>query len=385
VDVVSAILTANGSLSIWFKPDWNSGDSIINGIAGATTDGDNFFRIEHFLDNNWYAGWVTGNIDHRAVISSATMSVISGSWYHLAVVWDDTTNVTMVYLNGVSKGQNTSLVTNSIIQPLRIGSYDATTDGFFNGLIDDVRIYNRALSADEIKRLYRIGGTLHVNTTINNDTLQKGLVGYWSFDGQDMTATHAMDISGQGNNGTLTNGPVKVKGKLGQGLSFDGSDDYVGITGKILIDLISGSTGSITAWIKPTGVAPTVTTADTGDAIFADAAAGMGLFRAIIGGNDRIWAYNWDGNEDRVGGTYVNDAWNFVGWTHANGTLYITINGVIVSSIPSGNTTDLSTQPRIGLGYAGFNGYFTGLIDDVRVYNRALSAAEIQRLYNLGR
>src|SRR3989338_8522943 len=86
VDVVSAILTANGSLSIWFKPDWNSGDSIINGIAGATTDGDNFFRIEHFLDNNWYAGWVTGNIDHRAVISSATMSVISGSWYHLAVV-----------------------------------------------------------------------------------------------------------------------------------------------------------------------------------------------------------------------------------------------------------------------------------------------------------
>jgi len=157
VDVVSAILTANGSLSIWFKPDWNSGDSIINGIAGATTDGDNFFRIEHFLDNNWYAGWVTGNIDHRAVISSATMSVISGSWYHLAVVWDDTTNVTMVYLNGVSKGQNTSLVTNSIIQPLRIGSYDATTDGFFNGLIDDVRIYNRVLSADEIKRLYNMG------------------------------------------------------------------------------------------------------------------------------------------------------------------------------------------------------------------------------------
>ena len=157
VDVVSAILTANGSLSIWFKPDWNSGDSIINGIAGATTDGDNFFRIEHFLDNNWYAGWVTGNIDHRAVISSATMSVISGSWYHLAVVWDDTTNVTMVYLNGVSKGQNTSLVTNSIIQPLRIGSYDATTDGFFDGTIDDVRVYNRALTYDEIKRLYNLG------------------------------------------------------------------------------------------------------------------------------------------------------------------------------------------------------------------------------------
>ena len=212
-----------------------------------------------------------------------------------------------------------------------------------------------------------------------------GLIAHWKFD--EGSGTTAGDSAGT-NTGTLVNGAqiVTTGQKVGTGaLSLDGVNDYVGITGKILIDLISGSTGSITAWIKPTGVAPTVTTADTGDAIFADATAGMGLFRAIIGGNDRIWAYNWDGNEDRVGGTYVNDAWNFVGWTHANGTLYITINGVIVSSIPSGNTTDLSTQPRIGLGYAGFNGYFTGLIDDVRVYNRALSAAEIQRLYNLGR
>ena len=61
--------------------------------------------------------------------------------------------------------------------------------------------------------------------------LSEGLVGYWSFNDNDMAQspsnTFAMDRSGNENNGILTNGPTRAIGKIGQGLSFDGSNDYV--------------------------------------------------------------------------------------------------------------------------------------------------------------
>src|SRR3989344_8546623 len=59
--------------------------------------------------------------------------------------------------------------------------------------------------------------------------LATNLQGYWTFDGADMyeSGTVAADKSGNGNNGALTNGPQTTLGKIGQGLNFDGSDDYV--------------------------------------------------------------------------------------------------------------------------------------------------------------
>src|SRR3990167_11541412 len=59
--------------------------------------------------------------------------------------------------------------------------------------------------------------------------LTNGLVGYWSFDGKDMAGVTAYDRSGNNNNGTLTNGPTRAIGKIGQGLSFDGVGDSVAI------------------------------------------------------------------------------------------------------------------------------------------------------------
>src|SRR3990167_8307062 len=78
--------------------------------------------------------------------------------------------------------------------------------------------------------------------------LNSGLVGYWSFDGKDMAGVTAYDRSGNANNGTLTNGPVRAIGKIGQGLSFDGTDDYVSIphNANFESDPISYS-----FWVKP--------------------------------------------------------------------------------------------------------------------------------------
>ena len=93
-------------------------------------------------------------------------------------------------------------------------------------------IYNRALSASEVQQLYGLGAGTHVNTSSANlqrgSSLANGLVGYWTFDGSDISGSTVYDLSGNGNNGT-NNGATPTIGKLGQALKFDGSSSYVNI------------------------------------------------------------------------------------------------------------------------------------------------------------
>src|SRR5882724_6472793 len=80
--------------------------------------------------------------------------------------------------------------------------------------------------------------------------LNNGLVGWWTFDGKDMAGNYAFDKSGNGNRGTLTgtNGlPVRTLGKIGQGLNFDGVDDYVNAGDINALD--GASQFTVSAWV----------------------------------------------------------------------------------------------------------------------------------------
>ena len=73
----------------------------------------------------------------------------------------------------------------------------------FGGAMDDVRLYNRAISADEIKRLYALGNTTHIAKTLDTQpALENGLLLHWSFDGKNIGPT-VLDSSGNGHNGNL--------------------------------------------------------------------------------------------------------------------------------------------------------------------------------------
>src|SRR5262249_35835486 len=103
---------------------------------------------------------------------------------------------------------------------------------YTNGKIDDVRLYSRALSPSEISRLY---------------DWAPGPVGWWKLD--DRTGTSAFDSSGNGNTGTLTNGPAWTTGKIGQGLLFGGSANlsYVDLGNPTSLKLTGSRT--VSAWI----------------------------------------------------------------------------------------------------------------------------------------
>jgi len=149
-------------------------------------------------------------------------SVLDNKWHHVVAISNG--SVWTMYVDGVSQTVTATNGTNvgnwfsdvSGRDRVTIGAqYNGATPAYsFKGIIDDVRIYNRVLSASEVAALYKLG--LATAAPANNT----GLVGYWSLDNSDINGTTAYDRSGKGNNGTLTNSPTKVAGKLGQGLSL---------------------------------------------------------------------------------------------------------------------------------------------------------------------
>jgi hypothetical protein len=150
-------------------------------------------------------------------------SIQTDRWYHVVGVCDET--LTVLYLDGVRHSTTTSCT--SMVDS--DGGPDIGSPNGFEwvGLLDDIRIYNRALSADEVKCLYKIGATAKLGLAAANDSLAKGLVGWWNFDGNTISGTRVFDASGTGNYGTMTNGPTLVNGKLGQAMQFYGVNDYV--------------------------------------------------------------------------------------------------------------------------------------------------------------
>lgn len=181
--------------------------------------------------------------------------------------------------------------------------------------------------------------------------------------------------------GTLVNGTAWDVGVFGGALKFDGVDDYVE-TGVLSSNFLTASSGTISLWIFPTGSAPVHTVAYRGG-IIGDGSGYLSIARASIGGDDKIWAYNWDVNEDRVGTTYTVGVWTHFVWVHSGGYIYLYKNGVLAGSVASGDTGSLGYDFFMGnvVPSVGVYSYFDGKIDAVRVYKRALTANEIKRLY----
>ena len=221
--------------------------------------------------------------------------------------------------------------------------------------------------------------------------LTNGLIGSWSFDGQDMNATKALDRSGQGNNGTLTNGPTRTAGKIGQALSFDGVDDRVSLGNPASLQ-ITGSL-SIAAWIKadafPNGddnhiLSKSGSSGSVGYKFSATIDNGVEQVYMVVSGDGTNFAQRYTATTITTGRWYhVVGVYNAAAQTidvYVDGTLN---NGILSGTVPSSvfNTSD---PAYIGVYNGSFARLFDGLIDDVRIYNRALSPEEIHRLYKIG-
>jgi hypothetical protein len=212
-----------------------------------------------------------------------------------------------------------------------------------------------------------------------------GLVGHWKFNESGNVST-AADSSGQGNNGTLTNFPANpsanwVAGKIGNALNFDGTNDYVNIGNPGVLNFSTGGF-TISVWLK--------------GAITGGSTRGIVRKESLSGGDIRIVASQSTGDlrffiDDGAGQGGIYSATNVLdnNWHHAallvtTTNVYGYVDGIqVISDTHDNGLTTNSNNWTIGATNASSE-YFSGFIDDVRFYNRALSTQEIGNLYNGG-
>ncbi len=311
------------------------------------------------------------------------------TWRLITVVVQRTTNQVFYYLDGAL--QSTTALSAATGSTDNAGNFGISADGAdtvnpLRGKIDDVRIYNRALSAAEVRALYGEGET-QINSAQNN-FLTTGLVGLWSFNGKDLDAIYAYDRSGNSRNATLTGSPKPGIGKVSQAMVFSGSGQYARGSG-FSESGTANQPYTFAAWIKPAAGE-----ADGNIIHMSSLDTGVGWCLppvAIVSGKAR--GYSWNGGGVSVTGTTTisPNKWYFVSNTwDASGGLKIYVNGVlenttsqaVYSASGASNYLWLAHTPG---GCAGDAGDFDGSLDEVRVYNRALSSSEVLQLYNMGK
>ncbi len=305
-------------------------------------------------------------------------SIRLDEWNHVAITYDESivTNDPVIYINGVSVTVNNPVTpAGSFYSPGQLFFGSSSGSANYNGMMDELRIYGRVLNATEIAaRLGASSVDLH-----QGSSLAEGLVGHWTFDGTDTLAT-ITDRSGEGNHGYFNGGATssaKTIGVLGQALIFDGADDFVDFNSPSL----ASASFSIAGWV------------------YRDVAAEFNHSWLSIGsaaGNDTALHLRTTQSDEMVfdfynngltsdTGIFLEGQWNHVVYTYdvVAGSRTMYRNGVSVANETSGvapYTGD--TSGHIGKWISSEE--WQGKIDDVRIYDRALTATEAKQLYNLG-
>jgi hypothetical protein len=332
----------------------------------------------------------------------ASSTVSNNQWNYVAGVFDG--NSVKFYVNGEEKDSTSFSGTYAKSSRRAVVGYhayysitDPLTENYgFEGKIDEVKFYNSALTAEEIKRDYNqgkslvmgSGGTANDGVTpsdaasreycIPGDTATcNPPVAEWKFD--EMSGGYAEDTSGNGNRGTLTNGPTwEANGKIGSALSFDGSDDYVNIAYDSNLKL--GNTGTISVWFKPITLdSGTHNIVSYGGSSYAD-----GYLLNQIGNS--LYVY-WEGDgssQIQLSNFFEINHWYYIVLVNNSGSMSVYRNGkLITSGISSGGTITSDFSTYIGGISSGW--YINGLIDHVQIYDYARTPSQIAWDYNRGK
>jgi hypothetical protein len=313
-------------------------------------------------------------------------SISLNTWQHIAVLYEKESDTRLYFIDGQEVGQVDGEPPNTTLNyGPKIGSRLDAGREFFDGKIDDPRIYDRALSADEIERIYNATRPSGVNTSQTNK-LTDGLVGFWSFDGQGVnlsdSSAEVKDASGNGNNGDAKNGASPSIGRIGQGYAFDGVDDYLEING-----IPVGPSITVSLWAK--------SSQDTwSDTELFSARQANGFILHADSGDDQMQAYVIDNADNDFTQIGTSGSFNITRWHHYvitydgakdTGKLYVDGNQEAQNTSMSLSRSSDSILARVARGTEGTTGrYVESELDNIRIYDRALSASEVDKLYQLG-
>ncbi len=390
------------TISAWIKP----ADTTRRTIYSHGSNGTGGFQFE--INGSGGAGSFGTMINGYYVAYTGGGLLKTGEWNHIVYTRTGSGSGThALYLNGISQTLSvnatysyTSQTANSLIGERAAGSQ------LWNGLIDELAIFNTAKTATEVYEMYRTAREYYISKTISStdisssSTLQyyiasdrpgtylesivgesayannvpdANTVGFWRLEEEAGNGAYIQDSSSYNNDGTPT-GTTVAKGLRGKARSFDGVDDYINVSS--ISGLTTGnSSNTVEMWVKPTAIPST----RQWPLLLGDASTG-----------NYIWVYNTDGslsigiwNGYVCNVTPIVGVWNYIAGTYDGGFLKCYLNGRYISST-SGSLSLSSTALNVGkAGYSG-QAYYSGLIDEIRISNVVRTAEQISQAYEIG-
>jgi glucose/arabinose dehydrogenase/PKD repeat protein len=210
-----------------------------------------------------------------------------------------------------------------------------------------------------------------VTVTVSNSTPPPtGLVLAYGF--EEAAGTTANDASAAKNTGTVNGATGSASGKFGRALSFDGVNDRVDVPDAASLDLTTGMT--LEAWVRPT------TNGKWRSVLFKERGTTSMVYALYSSNGSKPTTETFTSAVNAVPGPTALplNAWSHLASTYDGTTLRLFVNGTqVASKAVTGAMPNTANPLRIG-GNAVYGDYFAGLIDEVRVYNRALNATEIK-------
>jgi len=350
------------TVSAWIKS--NRPDGVIIGWGPATIAGARWVMC---VDQD---GRLRQEIGGAAIVG--TRNVCDGRWHLVAAVIenDGTPDLEdiVLYIDGeiepLSSPAAQEQIDTRIGPDVKIGTWGGS-GRYFQGLIDEVRVYDIALSHNRIRGLF-----------IDS---RQDIVAYWDFD--ETAGDIARDLAAGALHGTcfMMDDEDWVGGRYGNALDFDGVDDSVRIMG--YKGILGQQSRTVSAWIKttdPDGVIVAWGPFGTVGARWVFCVDQYGRLRLEIGGGAVVGTQNvCDGSWRHVAVVFDNDG------TPDLDHVVLYVDGTVepLSDTPPQLPIDTLSGADVRIGTWGGTGrYFDGLIDRVIIHNRPLAADEIATL-----
>lgn len=363
------------SISVWVNPAALPMEGGIIGKYGMAATREYGIWITTISTNRIYVRLYDESVPAYIGGRAASSLLTAGSWNHIVMSYNGGINNTDIrlYINGIERtltasSSGTYAAMEDLTSLLRIGYVPAALTGTFNGFIDDVKIFNYALTQEQIAWLYNQGDP----------------VGYWKFDqGQGTTAT---DSSVNNNSGTISGAAWSASGKYNSGLDFDGTDDVVTVTQDADINLTSKLSYAVSAWVYPhtsgesDSVGGQIISKGTDTYLRVDTSSGG---RVNVSGSLDLATTDATSN---ISSAIPLNQWSHILMSYADDSddeISIYINGVLAGVSANGDGSPATDSNDLLIG-GSTSANFDGLIDEVKIYNYEPTTEQVKQDYNQG-
>ena len=343
--ITQSEISGTVTYSCWIKPDaLDSGQRFLSLTTGNETAGEFFVRINDASGFLRFYRW-SGSGTTLEFWTTTILKVSTSAWHNVVITFDGS-NATF-YVDGVSESPAKSSASSGIgAQPITtmiIGAYQPSAFIYYDGKIDEVRVYDRVLNTKEIDNLY-VNYDFEVPQVIKDEL---------------------------GNNNGTNNGSIQVTGKLNEGLSFDGSISKLEMTNP-MFESTGNTDHSFSIWLKT----------NTSSDFFYQQAGDGGNDRLLLDVNS-TFARWWRPTGNIQGSINIADGnWHNIIFTRlaTSKLVSIYVDGVLDNSGTDSESTFDNNAPELGHAFT----YYNGDMDEFSFYDKILTLAEIAEIYNAG-